>query len=75
MKGKKDHDSDEEHNETIDEIVPSSTQVIDNPISPPSQTPPKQTKRRLADCMTIPYNSMDDPEEGILFEEQSQEIK
>ena len=74
MKTKKEHDSDEERE---DEAVPEPTQeeiVRDTPISPPSQV--SDTNRRgEREIDVIRYSYLEDPEEGVLFEEKSWEIK
>lgn len=73
MKGKKEHDSDEEVDVTAEEIIKPS-KPKDNPISPPSQTA-EHRHVHPQDIQTIRYSYMEDPEEGVLFEEQSMEIK
>jgi len=73
MKTKKEHDSDDERDETQEEIVPP-TPPRDNPISPPSQNV-EHRANRVVDLQQVRYSYLEDPEEGVLFEEQSMEIK
>jgi hypothetical protein len=58
------------------EPTPSPPSVEDDmtvPISPPSNEEALRERVELAE--SIQYSYYDDPEEGVLFEETSQEIK
>lgn len=73
MKTKKEHGSDDEQEDvTQEEIVQDHQRVT--PVSPPSQDV-AQTRPRANEVEQFRYTYMEDPEEGVLFEEQSMEIK
>jgi len=76
MKGKKDHDSDEEVEEvdmTQDEILPQQVSQED-----PDSTSNNEAQHRQFRSLQqeqLRYSMMEDPEEGVLFEEQSEEVE
>ena len=75
MKTKKDHDSDEEReNEEVEPAPTVEDSIKDTPISPPSQSI-NANRRGESQMEVIRYSYLEDPEEGVLFEEQSVELK
>jgi hypothetical protein len=76
MKGKKDHDSDEEVEEvdmTQDEILPQ--QVSQEDPDSASNNEAQHRQFRSLQQEQLRYSMMEDPEEGVLFEEQSEEVE
>ena len=75
MKAKKDHDSDEEReNEEVAPPTVTEDAVKNTPISPPSQNS-DANRRSERQMEVIRYSYLEDPEEGVLFEEHSVELK